>query len=671
MPKLSRQHSIWRVAIQSPVRGLFDYLSPEGLAAPVAGLRVRVPFGGAVRIGILLETSPRSTIDGYRLKRVQEVLDDEPLLPADILHLLHWAADYYHHPLGEVMVGALPPGLRKKTKARRGEDAVVPSPIVEAIGAANVLNPAQRQALESIVASKGRFQTFLLDGVTGSGKTEVYFRVIETLVRENRQTLLLVPEIGLTPQIVDRIRRRFDCPVAIMHSGLSERERLDAWLLAASGKALIVVGTRSAIFTPLPGLGAIFVDEEHDSSYKQQTGFRYHARDLAIVRGRISEVPVVLGSATPALETLHNAETGRYMPLVLPSRAGDAIPPAIRLIDLRNQTIDNGLSATLATAMESHLERGNQVLLFLNRRGFAPTLFCDSCGWLASCRRCDAHLIVHRALSMLRCHHCDARMPVPEVCPQCAHPALLPLGIGTERLEETLSQRFPDIEVLRVDRDSARRRGAMEAMMKKLGDGGRRILLGTQMLAKGHHLPSVTLVGIVDADGGLFGADFRAGERTGQLIVQVAGRAGRADKAGEVLIQTRHPDHPLLSSLLRQDYRHFARALLEERRLAGMPPYRHMVLIRAEAVSKDVPMTFLNAVSQRANAFIEAGIDLLGPAPAAMERRAGRYRAQLLLLAARRSRLQTTLKLLIPEIEKLPLGRKVRWSVDVDPIDEL
>jgi primosomal protein N' (replication factor Y) len=670
MPRLNPEDPIWRVAVRSPVRGLFDYLAPAMETRPAAGLRVRVPFGRASRIGILMETAPRPAVEAARLKRIDQVIDREPVLPDELLRLLRWAADYYHHPLGEVVLGALPGGLRKDTKRRAGP---WPGEAAPDAGAAErpALNPAQRQAAEAILSGRRGFEVFLLDGVTGSGKTEVYFSVIEALLREDRQVLLLVPEIGLTPQILGRIRRRFACTLAVIHSGLTERERGDAWLLAASGAAAIVVGTRSAVFTPLPRLGAIIVDEEHDGSYKQQTGFRYHARDLAVVRARHGDVPVVLGSATPALESLCNAEQGRYRPLLLPARAGNALEPAIRLIDLRRERPEHGLSATLAGAIEAHLADGNQTLLFLNRRGYAPTLLCEACGWLASCRRCDAHLILHLGQRSLRCHHCDSRSAMPEACPQCGGTDLRPLGQGTERLEETLSRRFADAEVIRIDRDSARRRGALEALMHRAQQGGRQILLGTQMLAKGHHLPDVTLVGILDADGGLFGPDFRSGERMGQLITQVAGRAGRADKPGEVLIQTRHPEHPLLAALLGQGYRHFARALLEERRLAGMPPYRGMALIRAEAVSRTAPIEFLAALRGRADALAENGVELLGPAPAAMERRAGRYRAQLLLLAAQRPRLHALLTRLLPEIDRLPLGRKVRCSVDVDPIDEL
>jgi primosomal protein N' (replication factor Y) len=654
------------------VRALFDYLAPPSDIEPAPGTRLRVPFGRSMRVGVLVDIASHSTVEARRLRRVEDVLDEAPAIPEDLLDLLRWAADYYQHPIGDVIVGALPAAMRRTTKNRGTRHA--PPVIAQTdapMSSPPALNAAQRRAVEAIMGSRDRFATFLLDGITGSGKTEVYFRIIEELTREDRQVLVLVPEIGLTPQIVDRIRRRFHCPIAIQHSDLSDRERSDAWRLAASGAASILVGTRSAIFTPLPGLGAIIVDEEHDPSYKQQTGFRYSARDLAIVRAKRRGVPVVLGSATPSLESTYNADTGRYQRLVLPDRAGAAAKPALRLIDLRREPLDRGLSATLAVAMERHLAQGNQVLLFLNRRGFAPTVLCDSCGWIASCRRCDAHMVFHRARSGLRCHHCDARSPMPDGCPNCGRPELRPVGIGTERLEEALALRFPETEIVRIDRDSARPKGALESLLARVRDGGRQILLGTQMLAKGHHLPNVTLVGVIDADSGLFGSDFRAGERMGQLIIQVAGRAGRAEKAGEVMIQTRFPDHPLLAALLGHDYSHFAHALLAERKLAGMPPYRGMIIVRAEAIAESKPIEFLTSVRARADAIVPPDVEILGPAPSPIERRAGRYRAQLLMLAARRAALNTALSRLVREIEALPKSTQVRWSVDVDPIDDI
>lgn len=544
------------------------------------------------------------------------------------------------------------------------------APCSPGITAGPALDDQQAEAVAAIRSAQG-FQTFLVDGITGSGKTEVYCAAMEDTLRAGRQVLMLVPEIGLTPQLVARLKARFDCPLAVLHSGLADGERLAAWRLAASGAAPVVVGTRSAVFTPMPALGMIVVDEEHDASYKQQESLRYHARDVAVVRARRLGIPVVLGSATPSLESLHNCTRQRYRRLVLARRAGSATPPALRLIDLRADRPRDGLSNRLATAIDAHLARDAQVLIFLNRRGYAPTLLCESCGWVAACARCDAHLILHRARGLLRCHHCDAQQPLPMNCPQCGAAEPAPVGQGTERIEESLRERFPGVELVRMDRDTTRRRGAMEAMMDTIRDGRRQILLGTQMLAKGHHLPNVTLAGILDADQGLFGVDYRAGERMGQTIVQVAGRAGRADRPGEVLIQTRCPDHPLLGALMAGDYHAFARTLLQERAQAGMPPFRNMALLRAESVSRDAPMALLDGAREHAASSPVAGdVELLGPAPAPMERRAGRYRAQLLLLADRRDRLHALLATLVTRMDTLAATHRARWSLDVDPVDE-
>lgn len=730
--------SVWRVAVATPVLKLFDYLPPADGGRAAAGCRLRVPFGRGFRLGVLVTTTDRSELDSHRLKRVSEVLDPEPALPAELLTLLGWCADYYHYPPGEVICSALP-GLLRQTEGgnrragpprwrlttagrdadpaalakaprqrallqtlRTHEDGLDAAALQESCGGdwrraaralqdrgwleiaqtqlapvtasparfhrGPALNEEQQAAASSIGAAQG-FEVFLLDGITGSGKTEVYFSVMETLIRAGGQILLLVPEIGLTPQLVTRVSARFDCRLAVLHSGLAESERLSAWQAAADGAAPIIIGTRSAVFTPAPRLAAIIVDEEHDGSYKQQESLRYHARDVAIMRARNLGIPIVLGSATPALETIHNAAQLRYRHLTLTRRAGNAASPAIRLVDLRADRARQGISGTLADTIAAHLARDHQVLLFLNRRGYAPTLLCEDCGWVASCPRCDARMIVHRSSQLLRCHHCETQMTVPSACPECSGSDLRPLGQGTERLEETLRERFPDAEILRIDRDSTRRRGALNALMENMRAGKRQILLGTQMLAKGHDLPNVTLVGILDADQGLFGADFRAGERMGQLVTQVAGRAGRADKKGEVLIQTRHPEHPLLGALLAGGYNAFASTLLQERSESGLPPYRNMAILRAESVHREAPVAFLNTLREYAR---DTGqeVEVLGPAPAPMERRAGRYRAQLLLLDERRGKLHGLLTRLVRECERQATAAKVRWSLDIDPTDE-
>jgi len=528
------------------------------------------------------------------------------------------------------------------------------------------LNAEQQAALDALQASLGTFGVSLLDGVTGSGKTEVYLGLIDAVLARGEQALVLVPEIGLTPQLLARFRARFAVPIAVLHSGLSDRERLDAWLAAREGEACIVIGTRSAVFTPLARPGVIILDEEHDASFKQQEGFRYSARDVAVKRGQLEGIPVLLGSATPSLETLHNARQGRYAHHRLSERAGIAEPPQVAVLDVRAQPMNHGLSMALVNAVRRHLEADGQVLLFLNRRGYAPTLLCHECGWVATCRRCDAHMTLFAGQRRLRCHHCGAERPADPACPACGSEALRPLGAGTERLEEALQGLFPDTGIARIDRDTTRRKGAMQAMLDEVHAGRARILVGTQMLAKGHHFPEVTLVGLIDIDQGLFSADFRATERMAQLITQVAGRAGRAERPGQVLIQTHHPEHPLLQRLLAEGYAAFAQAALEERRQANLPPYSYLALLRAEAADPSLPLAFLQHARELAEGLGARGVQL-GPIPAPMERRAGRVRAQLLLQAAQRGALHRLLAPWLLQLEGDKLGRKVRWSLDVDP----
>ncbi len=528
------------------------------------------------------------------------------------------------------------------------------------------LNAEQQAAFDALQGRLDGFAVHLLDGVTGSGKTEVYLRLIERVVGRGDQALVLVPEIGLTPQLVARFRRRFTTPLAVLHSGLADGERLGAWLRARSGQAAIVLGTRSAVFTPLSRPGLIIVDEEHDLSFKQQEGFRYSARDLAIVRAQGAGIPIVLGSATPSLESLQNVAAGRFARLELPRRAGRARAPAVAAVDLRRQHLDGGLSRVLVEAAGEALRAGNQVLLFLNRRGYAPVLLCHDCGWASPCRRCDARMTLHRVRERLCCHHCGAERAVDSRCEDCGGADLRPAGRGTQRVEEVLHRLFPDTPVIRVDRDSTRRRGELESRLARVDEGGPCILVGTQMLAKGHHFPRVTLAGLLDADQGLYGTDFRAGERMAQLITQVAGRAGRAERPGTVLIQTHHPDHPLLQCLLHQGYGAFAAAALTERRAAGLPPFTSLALVRAEAPGEAAPGAFLRAARERLQRR-PAAVAVLGPVPAPMERRGGRYRAQLLLRAERRPALQQALAELVPALAELPEARRVRWSIDVDP----
>ena len=530
-----------------------------------------------------------------------------------------------------------------------------------------VLNAEQRHAVEAVEARLGEFSPFVLDGVTGSGKTEVYLRLIETTVARGHQALVLIPEIGLTPQLLARFRERLSCRVAALHSGLSDGERLSSWTHARNGTADVLVGTRSAVFVPLSRPGLFIVDEEHDLSFKQQDGFRYSARDLAVVRARDAGAPVVLGSATPSLEAIENVRRGRYRQLDLPHRAGGATPPRIDVVDLRARPFDSGLCDVLVEALEETKARSEQALLFINRRGYAPRLMCYACGWIADCDRCDAHLVFHREDDRLRCHHCAAeRAPVDE-CPGCGSKNVRRLGLGTERVARALERRIEGLRVARMDRDAIRRRGSLEALLDRVHAGEVDAVVGTQMLAKGHHFPNVTLVAILDADAGLFGIDFRATERMAQLLLQVAGRAGRGDRTGRVLLQTHHPEHPLLRVLVLEGYRKFCAEALAERRVARLPPFASLALVRAEALQRDAPQSFLRDAGACASAHPYPGVSVLGPVPSPMERRAGRYRAQLLVDATSRGALQRFLPEWIAELESLPSARKVRWSVDVDP----
>jgi primosomal protein N' (replication factor Y) (superfamily II helicase) len=536
----------------------------------------------------------------------------------------------------------------------------------------HTLGDAQQAAVDAIVGGFGRYGSFLLEGVTGSGKTEVYLRAIEAVLARGEAALVLCPEIGLTPQLLARIEARFRTPVAALHSQLTDRERLLAWRAAATGAARIVVGTRSAVFAPLPRLGLIVVDEEHDASFKQhEGGFRYSARDLAILRAARLGVPVVLGSATPSFESLHNVDVGKSQRLSLPRRAGAAEPPRIALVDLRAHAATHGIATPVLQAMERHLTAGGQVLVFINRRGYAPTLLCTGCGWIAPCESCDARMTVHQREGRLACHHCGADEPLPERCPRCGH-GVKPVGQGTERVEETLAARFPEAGIARFDRDRLRSHAALEEAFDRVIDGRTRILVGTQMLTKGHHFPDVSLVVVLNADQSLFSSDFRAPERLAQTIVQVAGRAGRAERAGEVLVQSEYPQHPLLQDLLTGGYGGFAKGALPERAAAGWPPFGRLAVLRASGTKPDAALEFLQAargVAESPAGGAARDVALLGPIPAAMVRRAGRYYAQLLVESRERPALQRFLWGWLPAVEALETPGTLRWVLDVDPLE--
>ncbi|RXR03547.1 primosomal protein N' [Pseudoxanthomonas composti] len=723
-----------RVALPVPLPRVFDYLPPESLKVEgeLSGRRVRVSFGSRELVGLIVGEGEAQDADA--LKQALELLDPAPLLAGELWQSLQWLARYTHAPLGEVLATALPvplrqgeplaetrpwawqlteaghtsaASLRTGTRPQRLAELLQAGTMAEALlddrlegwreAARNLakrgfairvlrdaataapvpaltltLNPEQQEAVAALRAGAG-FRPILLEGVTGSGKTEVYLEAIADCIAAGKQALVLVPEIGLTPQTLARFRRRLGVPVHALHSGLSDTERAQTWAACWRGQAQVVVGTRSAVFAPLPRAGLIVIDEEHDGSYKQQDGIRYHARDFALVRGKALDVPVILGSATPSLETLHNVHAGRYGHLRLRQRAGTAQAPEVRVVDVRKRPLEAGLSPETLAAIDRHLGQGGQVLVFKNRRGYAPVLLCHDCGWSAHCRRCSTPLhsspmTVHAAGKRLQCHHCGQRQSAPLACPDCGGLALQPQGVGTERLEEMLLQRYATVPVLRIDRSTTARKDGLEKLLAQLADGPG-VLVGTQILAKGHDLPRLTLVVVVGVDEGLFSSDFRASEKLAQLLVQVAGRAGRAQRPGQVWLQTHHPGHPLLETLVHGGYRAFADAELVQRQAAGFPPFAHLALLRAEAKHSDPPQAFLQLARRALEEASGGSLEISGPVPAPMPRRAGYQRMQLIVSASQRRELHAALDAVLPALYERQEARRVRWSLDVDPID--
>jgi primosomal protein N' (replication factor Y) (superfamily II helicase) len=717
-----------RVALDVPVATLFDYLLPDALDAQ-AGCRVVVPFGSRQRVGVVVETATTSEVSDARLKPVAAVRDDAPLLRADWLELMRFLAGYYQRPLGETVIGALPPRLRmlkplpREPERHYQRSASAPEPrtlrsgrkraLLEALGdkisseeallatqggarsaaqsalrgllradwihaavpdsgsrfdSKHELTAAQHEAQTRIAAAQGRFQAFLLHGVTGSGKTEVYLSLIAQVLARGAQALVLVPEISLTPQLEARFRAAFpETRIAVLHSGLEDAARTSAWLAAARGEAAIVIGTRLAVLTPMPRLALVVVDEEHDSSFKQQEGLRYSGRDAAVVRAKLAGCPVVLGTATPSLETWFNCREGRYTLLELPQRASPgARLPEVRTVDLRRESAEHGLAPSLVTAIEQRLARGEQSLIFINRRGYAPVLACQACDWAAGCTRCSARMVLHAADRRLRCHHCGAETALPRACPTCGNVDLRPLGRGTQRVEETLAARFPSARLVRVDRDSARRRGELSRTLEGIRRGEADLLVGTQLLAKGHDFPSLTLVGVLNADSALVSTDYRAGERLFATLAQVAGRAGRRKRAGEVLIQTRYPQHPLFAALARHDYAGFAETQLAEREAAGFPPFVFEAALRAEARTLEAALEFLRRAARLVPS--PEGVRIFDPVPHVIHRRADYERAQLLVQSGSRPALQA---FLAAWSERLfaTATKSLRWHLDVDPIE--
>ena len=658
--------------MNTPLRRSFDYLPPENFKSELSeGSRVKVPFGKRELVGLIIDASAESEFAIADLKRIIEVIDQEPVFDPAMMKLFKWAAAYYHYPLGQVIYNALPTRIRQgkaltfKNNDADGEQQKITKELKPQLR----LNKEQEQVKTSILKKGNNFHCFLLEGVTGSGKTEVYLQLIAEKIQAGLQVIMLVPEISLTPQTIQNFQNRFTEKIVAIHSGLTDKQRFIAWADACLGKADIIIGTRSAIFTPLLRPGLIIIDEEHDASYKQQEGFRYSARDLAIYRAQLFDIPIILGSATPSLESLHNALSKRYSLVTLEQRAADANKPTFTCIDLKGKPLSEGFSEQLLSAIKSRLQQNKQVLIFLNRRGYAPLLQCHDCGWTATCPRCDTSYTLHRSSPELRCHRCESQRKIILSCPSCQNNNLLPIGLGTERTEAKLQEAFPDTPIFRIDRDTTRNRGKLEDTIAEINKGQAAILVGTQMLAKGHHFPEVTLVAVLEADAGLFSSDFRGQEFMGQLLIQVAGRSGRGKDAGEVLIQTHNSTHPTLRSLINDGYKNFSRTLLEQRNMANLPPYSYQALIRAEASNASLPMSFLQNVKDISKQKLTNTTFTLGPFPAPMEKRAGRFRFQLLFQSSNRAELHTLLNHLIPVYESLPQSRKVRWSIDIDPLD--
>lgn len=737
----SYQGVVYNIAIQSPLRRCFDYLPPNNHPTPLSnGVRVLVSFGRRQVIGIVVGRASHSDLPKSKLKAILLLVDEKPLLPKSMMKVLHWAANYYQHPLGDVYSTALPSKLRTLQKpdkrnlgwqliknldagadnmfgkahrqralfnyiqtsgpvtasqmtlsgfnsaALKGlkdkglvESVETPPKPLQPFAALvaesqyeHSLNSEQQGAVDLIRAAGNAYRCFVLDGVTGSGKTEVYMRIMEDQLCAGRQCLVLIPEIGLTPQTIERFRKRFTCPTVALHSGLNDAERLVAWQQAKSGTAGIILGTRSAIFTPMLNPGIIILDEEHDSSFKQQEGFRYSARDLSVMRGREEKISVILGSATPSLESLENCRSKKFQHIALTQRAGEAVPAKLQLVDSSEQSLKHGFTDYTLAAMDQQLNNGGQVLVFINRRGFAPIVSCSSCGWSAECEACNAQFTVHSKPAGLRCHHCGAAQRIPTSCLQCQSRDLTTVGIGTQQVESFLEQQFASTPVVRIDRDSTRRKNSLSEKLNLIKKGEPCLLIGTQMIAKGHHFPAISLVVILDADSGLFSADFRGLEHMAQTIVQVAGRAGREKRRGEVIIQSRHSSHEALVKLSSQPYHEYADYLLETRKASQMPPYSYLALLKAESPDFTKALKFLSNAATLAQRLIQANslqVEAVGPLPAPMEKRAGRYRLQLLLKTKSRSQLHKLLSQLVPNLELIKLDHKSRWSLDVDPQD--
>lgn len=659
------EYMILHVCIPNTKRDYFDYLYP-GSTAPTTnliGARVSVSFNHKNRIGIVIGISENSVIPKEKIKPILSLIDETPLIPRHLMDLFHWISTYYHAPLSDVMTLALPKQYREgrimtphklTSKAKHVLEKPLP------------LHAEQATALQALTQALGGYQAFVLDGVTGSGKTEVYLQLAAKVLESEQQVLILVPEIGLTPQLLQRFHARFDVPMVALHSHISDKSRAGIWELARTNQLKLIIGTRAALFTPLPTLGLIIIDEEHDASFKQQEGIRYSARDTALIRAHQAKIPIVLGSATPSLESLYNCTLKKYTRLYLTQKAENQIPLHYQVVDLRQQKLQEGLAKPTLQAIAKHVSAGKQVLIFINRRGFSPVLLCHACSWMANCRACDSHLTLHRKKNQLICHHCGLKRSIPKRCECCDSDDLVPVGSGTQRVHEYLSNQFPDTQIVRIDRDEIRQNKQFLQVLEEINSGKSQILIGTQMLAKGHHFPHLTLVVILDADAGFYNQDFRALERLGQLITQVAGRAGRAQHHGEVLIQTHFPKHFLLQALIQSGYHAFSDALFPLRQQANWPPYHFLALLRAYGRYEEKLNQFLQMIKSTLKKY---QVSVLGPAPAPLARKANQYHMQLLIKSEHRTTLHQALSHIQETYPHHLQKGGIRWNIDVDPID--
>ena len=741
LEKTNNTQQFVSLALAVPLRKVFVYKVPVNSRIELQlGMRVNVPFSSGSKIGIVVKVSSSSEYPINKIKAINQVLDESPLVNSKLLQLISWMQNYYHAPPGDVWQTVLPTALLKgepcqqkrsscwmiteqgvrafegnliaknAIKQRQALQSLIQTPAgiqhdrlsnyglslstlktlagkkwvvrdyqsssdKEQPLSVNIpediqLNSEQASAIKVVSEKLNQFKTWLLFGVTASGKTEVYLRIIEQVISQGKQALVLVPEIGLTPQTVSRFQKRFNTVIETMHSGMTEQQRLQTWLKARSGEAKIIIGTRSSLFVPLKNPGIIIIDEEHDSSFKQQQGLRYSARDIAMVRGSIDNIPILLGSASPSFESLMNVKKNKISLLNLSQKAMIHKALKYRIIDLKNQPMKQGLSFALIDGINHHLKQQGQILLFLNRRGYSPVLLCHNCGWSSQCNRCDTHFTYHNANEHLQCHHCGSNRRAPKQCPDCKTDEMVPVGLGTERLEESIRELFPDAKVRRIDRDTTRKKSAMKDFVGEIKSGQVDILIGTQMLAKGHHFPDVTLVGLVDMDGALYSSDFRAPEYAAQLITQVSGRAGRANKTGEVVIQTHHAEHPMLQQLINSGYQSFATTAMNERIEAQLPPHTFNAVFQAEATYLGNAKSFLQDVKQILKNNNQYEVELLGPASAFYTKKAGKFRYQLYLESSKRFDLHQLLKESLVEIEKLKSASRVRWRMEIDPIGD-